>query len=634
MRALRMWHSCWFSRRRPGPAGLGRRTGFGHYPRVWLGMLSSPLPVAGPDPPVTDGFVTDVAQSRQRVLLICPPFQALNVASLAIARLATGLRAHGIHCGEAYLHFEFARLVGTETYKSVADATSGLVGELIFAEGLHGTPRDPRAAQQLTQLYGPAAVRAKILTALAERCLLHVQRDQPDIVGITTSFNQLLAALWLTRIIKREHLRVRVVLGGASCLEPMGPRVLGGYPEVDFVVAGCGDWPLLQLGRGSTPRGRYIRGQQQPLLDELPVPEYDQFLQQAAEFTQQVGFALSFESSRGCWWGQKNQCRFCGVNGPEMRFMSKSTERVVHEIRALWDSYHHNLSATDEIMSREHLRDAMAQLAKFKEQPELFYEVKTNMQQADIAALHRANVRNLQPGIESLSTHLLSLLNKGVSAIRNLALLKWCREYHIYVHWNLLCAIPGEKSEDYDQQILLIDKIPHFQPPLKVNPIRIDRFSPYFTQYQAFGWEQLEPFEEYYWLHPHLEATAISDIAYHFNGKGGVQPNSYLKRLRASLQHWSERYFQNDGLFFDPEQGLIRNESKQGMNYGKNPVLFKIIELTHDIAPIAQVVDLARCHSATIEQLAKANILYIEGGKVLNLAIRHKLLDSAGGSGL
>jgi hypothetical protein len=310
-----------------------------------------------------------------------------------------------------------------------------------------------------------------------------------------------------------------------------------------------------------------------------------------------------------------------------MRFMSKSTERVVHEIRTLWDRYQHDLSATDEVMSREHLRDAMVQLAEFKDKPRLFYEVKTNMTQADVAALGRANVRNLQPGIESLNTHLLDLLKKGVSAIRNLALLKWCREYHIYVHWNLLCTIPGEKSEDYDQQILLMDKIPHFQPPIKANPIRIDRFSPYFNQYQAFGWERLEPFKEYFWLHPHLGAAAIADIAYHFKGVGGVQPGSYLKRVRTSLTYWSERFFANDGLFYDPGQGLIRNESKQGMNYGNNPVLFKILELTHDVAPIAQVIEQARCQSATIEQLVKANILFVEGNKVLNLAVRHNLLD-------
>jgi hypothetical protein len=218
----------------------------------------------------------------------------------------------------------------------------------------------------------------------------------------------------------------------------------------------------------------------------------------------------------------------------------------------------------------------------------------------------------------------LSLLKKGVSTIRNLALLKWCRERSIFVMWNLLCAIPGETSDDYDQQLLLFDKIPHFHPPNSVNPVRIDRFSPYFKEYQKYGWERIEPFREYRVLHPSFSDEAINDVAYHFDGVGGIVPGRYLKRLRSATKEWLERHRQNDGLFLDPEKGLVRNTSDHGMRYGLAPELMKIVEMTHDVTPMERVISEAVCTRSTLDQLAKAGILYIEGDKVLNLAVRTK----------
>src|SRR5512147_1999797 len=79
----------------------------------------------------------------RRVLLICPPFQALNASPLGIALLATVLRERGVVCEEAYPHFTLARIIGAVRYQRVIEGFTGLVGELLFAEGLHGTIADP-----------------------------------------------------------------------------------------------------------------------------------------------------------------------------------------------------------------------------------------------------------------------------------------------------------------------------------------------------------------------------------------------------------------------------------------------------------------------------------------------------------
>ena len=49
--------------------------------------------------------------------------------------------------------------------------------------------------------------------------------------------------------------------------------------------------------------------------------------------------ALPIEASRGCWWGMKSHCTFCGLNGISMRFRSKSAERAENELLTLAKRY-------------------------------------------------------------------------------------------------------------------------------------------------------------------------------------------------------------------------------------------------------------------------------------------------------
>jgi ribosomal peptide maturation radical SAM protein 1 len=331
---------------------------------------------------------------------------------------------------------------------------------------------------------------------------------------------------------------------------------------------------------------------------------------------------LTFESSRGCWWGQVNHCTFCGLNGVEMAFNQKTSERVVEEVRELWSLYRRNLFATDAILSRDHLKSALPKLALFSEGPRLFYEVKANMTQADVLTLQRARVMGVQPGIESLSTRLLGLLKKGINTIRNLALLKWCRERDVAITWNQLCGIPGERLEDYEEQIALMALIPQLPPPERANRVRVDRYSPYFKSFRDFGWERIEPSREYRSLHPELGDEALHDIAYHFWGVGGVSSASYFERFEEAVQTWRARNERGEGLFLHPEQGLLQNGADNAVRYPTEGLLGRVLDATHEVTTVSRVLAECGCDRAVLTELTRHGILYIEGESVLNLAVR------------
>jgi hypothetical protein len=101
-----------------------------------------------------------------------------------------------------------------------------------------------------------------------------------------------------------------------------------------------------------------------------------------------------------------------------------------------------------------------------------FYEVKSNLTRRQVEQLARSGVYRIQPGIESMSDHVLKLMRKGTTALRNVQLLKWCREYGVAVDYNILYGFPGETADDYQQMLDLLRSIAFLGGPSATGPVR------------------------------------------------------------------------------------------------------------------------------------------------------------------
>jgi hypothetical protein len=309
-----------------------------------------------------------------------------------------------------------------------------------------------------------------------------------------------------------------------------------------------------------------------------------------------------------------------------MEFVAKPSDEVVRDIRTLYVRYGCDLLATDSIMARDHLKNMLPKLALFQDKPAVLYEMKPNITEEDVVAMAEGHVV-AQMGIESLSTRLLKLMRKGGSTIRILALLKWCRERRVDVAWNQLCGIPGESDADYDEQIALMEKIPHFKPPYRVNPIVIDRYSPYFEAYRDFGWERISPIPFYRVAHPQLDDDALSNIAYHFEGFGGVSTDSYLDRFEAAVKQWKARHQKGDGLFWHRYIGMTQVERGHRFRIMMNETVRRVIEMTHRIVPVSRVVNETGADAGLIDKMVEDGFLYVERGNVINLTERIKVSE-------
>ena len=242
------------------------------------------------------------------------------------------------------------------------------------------------------------------------------------------------------------------------------------------------------------------------------------------------------------WWGAKQHCTFCGLNGETMTFRAKSAERVLAEVERQVARYGvRHIQAVDNIISHDYFRTLLPMLKERQLGVTFFYEIKSNLRRDQIQLMREAGILAVQPGIESLSSRVLKLMKKGVTGIQNIQLLKWCREYGIEVAWNLLYGFPGETAEDYDEIARYASAIPHLKPPGTVAPIRLDRFSPNFTQAEFFGIVDIHPFSMYKFVYP-LPEEAVANLAYFFEYrfKDGRNPAEYTEKVRAQMQTWKD----------------------------------------------------------------------------------------------
>jgi ribosomal peptide maturation radical SAM protein 1 len=225
-----------------------------------------------------------------------------------------------------------------------------------------------------------------------------------------------------------------------------------------------------------------------------------------------------------------------------MAYRSKSPQHVRDQLRRLAGRYQIvNFEAVDNIIDMHYLEELCRPLAEQRCDYQIFYEVKANLSREQLRTLARAGVRIIQPGIESLSTHVLSLMRKGTTMLRNVRLLKWARYYGIDVAWNLLHGFPGETRADYEAQERLVPLLVHLSPPAGGGPIWLERFSPYFTD-PSFPVRNVRPWDAYRFVYPE-EQIDLCKIAYFFSYEmDDVVPQTDLEGLHALLTDWRDRW--------------------------------------------------------------------------------------------
>ena len=532
------------------------------------------------------------AGQASRVALINMPFASSRRPSIQVGLLQAILEANGVSATSLYFNLELGASIGWERYESLCHARDILFGEWLFARAAfleHAPDPGPYVEHYAKEIDAICAelccdvsyllsLREHLLPAFVDSCVEQTDWLRFGIVGFSSIFEQNCAALALARRLKDRFPTLAIVFGGANFEDEMGIEYLRAIPWIDYAVIGEGDevFPklvkLVLAGENSgvvlgvatrTLEGaiRFAgRAAQVTNLDALPEPEYGEYFETAARLllpplVRGQIVRVPIETARGCWWGAKHHCIFCGLNGLGMTFRSKSPARVLSSLDELARRHAtYAFLSVDNILDHRYIGAVFEPIARQRKDYTFFFEVKANLSQDQLRKLARAGVCILQPGIESLNTHVLQLMRKGTTALQNVNFLKWARYYGIVATWNLLLGFPGETAADYALQVEIMRHIPHLCPPGYVGRIRLDRFSPNFVDSSARGFHGVRPIPAYSAIYP--DTIDHRAIAYFFAYSAAeALPDEAFSAVMHAVHQWQHEWGRPDTPFLVFQRG-------------------------------------------------------------------------------
>jgi ribosomal peptide maturation radical SAM protein 1 len=528
-----------------------------------------------------------------KVLLVSMPWAAVDSPSLALGILKReisgldGVEVSTVYANIDYLDWMSARspfrsgetihLFGYRDYMyfSVGTYFRGL-GDWIFSSALHGVPswRISEFREQLSAGMDPRMIELtealhKLAPAFVAELADRIVAMKPDVVGLTTTFQQNAASLALARAVKQRNAGIVTIFGGANCDGSQGQALHRNFECVDYVVRGEGEVALGRLlgvlndeQAASDPGSlagipglcwRDMRGQS--VANDIPsrglnftkpqIPDYDEYFDRfSASMAKKWSVPrLVVEGSRGCWWGQKHHCTFCGLNGSFMEFRSKSPRAFAEEVLALVERHQiMDIAVSDNILDPQFITGALPIIAAKGYDIHMFFEIKSNMRKEQLETLLKSGVTNVQPGIENLSANVLRIMDKGVTGCLNVRLLRDAESIGSQVSWNYLYGFPGEEEADYKSIIEQFPALHHLPPPDGSNRIAIERFSPYFEK-PELGFAGIKPARTYPIIYD-LPEQELRDLAYIFESTPLGVGDDIAGELERAVSRWRRAYYE------------------------------------------------------------------------------------------
>lgn len=493
--------------------------------------------------------MSTAAPNDGRVALVVMPMASVDSPNLAAGLFQASLKRRGVECHTKYFNMMLWKMLGAESYDFLAKRApmTALAAEWAFSQAFQGSRISNRESYEREVLeldpWGIPPRYREHVWKLQETAPLFLRLafeacdwGQYDLVGFTSSFEQTMASLCLARMIRERHPHMKIAMGGANFESGMGRPFMEHYDFIDYISTGEADISFPELcqnlreGRSEVPPGFLYREEgeiretprersmDESYLESLPTPDYDDYfrVQSANHGGRPVVRWILLEASRGCWWGQRSHCTFCGLNGATMSFRKKSWQRVAAEVDEL--IARHGVRAfqfTDNILGMDYFKNLLPYWAEHEPKAHKFFEIKSNIKRQQLELLKAAGVTTVQAGVENLADDTLRVMAKGVSGAQNMALLRWCHELGIQPRWNLLYGFPKEDLADYDRNLSIMQKITHLSPPDACAAIRLDRFSPNHARWQSQGFSWIEPMPAYRHVFP-LPDEALRELATYF----------------------------------------------------------------------------------------------------------------------
>lgn len=509
------------------------------------------------------------------IALISTPWPLYSRPSVQLASLKSFLQQEhpGLVVDARHFYLSAAAAVGYRTYHGISERT--WLAEPVYAAMLY-----PERTDEIRKLFHRSAKGSpempKVdftrlvdrLSAVSDQFIASIAWKRYGLIGFSVCLCQLTSTLYFIRRIKTTAPSVPVVIGGSFLAGESISPLLQVFPQIDFGIHGEGERPLSRLVKGlqnasqpaeiepiegvvsrRTPSAQAAARSQLEDLADLPPPDFDDYFQLLETFVPAQRFfpTLGVEMSRGCWWQKAaankpgTGCAFCNLNLQWEGYRYKQPQQVVREIDDLTQR-HQTLSVAfvDNLIPLKTAAPVFEQLARSGKDYRLFCEIRAGTYRSLLEKMKRAGVIDLQIGIEALSTRLLTKLNKGITAIENLQIMKLCEELDLVNSSNLIIGFPGSDRQDVEETLHSLEYALPFRP-MRAVEFWLGLGSPVWRYPNSFGLQAVFNHPNWSILLPPAAVKQIPLMIQAYRGDRTIQKKRW-KPVRKKVAEWKKNY--------------------------------------------------------------------------------------------
>ncbi len=518
----------------------------------------------------------DATQVPPPVILVSAPWPLYSRPSVQLGALKAFLKTRNPRQRVLALHLylKVAEQLGFRTYHALSQRTwpaECVFGALLFPERRKEIKtvfqREIKGEKTLDGIDFDALVSQ--VERVSEGLITGIDWADYQLAGFSICLCQLTSSLYFIRRIKALFPEMTIVVGGSMFAGAQAHGLMEAFPEVDFFINGEGEIPLSQLAKelnhvdvheklpiipGVVSKRDVHNGtpaslSQLATLQDIPCPDYDDYFDLLKTLKSEKKFfpTLPAEVSRGCWWSSgvggadRKGCTFCNLNLQWAGYRSKSAHQVASEIDHL-TSRHGVLSVNfmDNLLPLKDSQEIFSTLGQLGKDLHLFGEIRATTPRDTLEAMKGAGTREVQIGIEALSTALLRKLNKGSTAIQNLQIMRDCEELGISNVSNLILQFPGSEPDHVKETLRALDFAAPFRP-LRAVSFWLGFGSPVWHDQAAFGVKAVFNHPNYRILFPPRVCRAVRFMIQSYRGDRGYQRRLW-QPVREEIRAWKKAY--------------------------------------------------------------------------------------------
>jgi ribosomal peptide maturation radical SAM protein 1 len=511
---------------------------------------------------------------NDRIALISTPWPVFNRPSIQLGTLKAYVKKQipDLKIVAHHFYLQLAESIGYDVYKVLSERTwiaESIYAALLYPENFgkieYFFHKKNRNKSEIGNLKFDQLVQK--IEDTSKNFISKIYSDSYGLAGFSVCLCQLTSSLYFIREIKTRCPEIVTVAGGSLIAASSAIAMLEQFFQIDAIIVGEGEKPLVGLmehlkKNDSLTNLPFIDGvvtrqsdqhsisfYQTSTLAEIPQPDYQEYFDELNKFVPEKRFfpTLPAEISRGCWWrgkkgpGGEKGCTFCNLNLQWRGYRTKKTKQVVSEIDDMTSRYGLlSVSFTDNVIPPKQTIAIFNALSSLKKDFHLFCELRASVSERELRVLRQAGVDEVQVGIEALSTRLLTKMNKGVTAIQNIEIMKHCEALSIKDISNILICFPGSDEQDVAQTLETISFLQPFRP-LKIVSFWLGLESPVFQNYKAFGLSTVFNHPNYRVLFPSEIFKCVEFLIQDYRGDKGRQQKLWRPVIDA-VAVWKKSY--------------------------------------------------------------------------------------------